>query len=121
MGSRGGMDEMLAREHGRDENYALPYFSTALFIPGKPSARSWGVIDGSKCNAGIECKEPGLGNSRHLSRVLHVEEDVGCPLTAFFGEVGCFRLQVGQNLLDRGPEGSAFSCCISGFNRHTGF
>jgi hypothetical protein len=99
-----------------DQGYALPYFSTALLIPGKPSARSCGVIAGRTVRLALNARNPWFGYRGQLARFLHIKKDVGGPLTAVLREVGGFRLQVGQYLLDLSPESPASSCSISHFH-----
>ena len=65
-----------------------------------PRARILQVIEvhrGANVDAGVKCKEPGLGNGRNLRGIFQVEEDEAGALALISREVGRFRLEVRQN------------------------
>lgn len=65
-----------------------------------------------------EGEKPRFGNGRQLRRILHVEENVTAAAAIGFGKKGGFRLQVAQELLDRGAQFAFPDGRIAGLHRN---
>src|SRR5579871_629131 len=61
---------------------------------------------GTHGQAGVEGQEPGFGDGGQLGGILHVEKYKAAALAVVLGKIGGLGLEVGENPLDRGSQGT---------------